>query len=263
MHPGKFRTRLFQVRFFFFFLLWKEKGCHLNRKLGKWVYTDTMWLKYGITIRAALGKCTVLYVCRQSKCREVIHRGNAVFRVKEAKWIIIMYNPVYVFFYQSNQRLNSSQSNQALSTPVVSINTPSLPHQSLVYSSMNSAYSNGTWALIRLQSYQLQVSSECVSLCHCLMCHPLSLSDYSLNTADLTGFGSPAGPSLGSMAAWQQHQLGPLGLVPNTHDSLSADITSVCWLGLFTSTDFTKQGDKYRFFLLICCLRGEFNEETG
>ncbi|KAG7236960.1 hypothetical protein INR49_032967 [Caranx melampygus] len=77
----------------------------------------------------------------------------------------------------SNQRLNSSQSSQALSTPVVSITTPSLPHQSLVYSSMSSAYNN----------------------------------DYSLNTADLTGFSSPAGPSLGSMAAWQQHQLGPLG----------------------------------------------------
>ncbi|XP_044223535.1 myocyte-specific enhancer factor 2A-like [Thunnus albacares] len=77
----------------------------------------------------------------------------------------------------SNQRLSSSQSNQPLSTPVVSITTPSLPHQSLVYTGIGSAYNN----------------------------------DYSLNSAELSGFSSPAGPSLGSMAAWQQHQLGSLG----------------------------------------------------
>ncbi|XP_071344286.1 myocyte-specific enhancer factor 2A-like isoform X2 [Trachinotus anak] len=77
----------------------------------------------------------------------------------------------------SNQRLSSSQSSQPLSTPVVSITTPSLPHQSLVYSGISSAYN----------------------------------SDFSLNSAELSGFNSPAGPSLGSMAAWQQHQLGPLG----------------------------------------------------
>ncbi|XP_056239601.1 myocyte-specific enhancer factor 2A-like [Seriola aureovittata] len=77
----------------------------------------------------------------------------------------------------SNQRLSSCQSSQPLSTPVVSITTPSLPHQSLVYSGISSAYNN----------------------------------DYSLNSAELSGFSSPAGPSLGSMAAWQQHQLGPLG----------------------------------------------------
>lgn len=39
----------------------------------------------------------------------------------------------------------------------------------------------------------------------------LCLTDYSLNSSDLSGFSSPAGPSLGSMAAWQQHQLGSLG----------------------------------------------------
>ncbi|XP_035508341.1 myocyte-specific enhancer factor 2A-like [Morone saxatilis] len=77
----------------------------------------------------------------------------------------------------SNQRLSSSQSSQPLSTPVVSITTPSLSHQSLVYSGISSAYNN----------------------------------DYSLNSAELSGFSSPAGPSLGSMAAWQQHQLGSLG----------------------------------------------------
>ncbi|KAG7482871.1 hypothetical protein JOB18_032741 [Solea senegalensis] len=79
----------------------------------------------------------------------------------------------------SNQRLSSSQSNQhqPLSTPVVSITTPSLPHQSLVYSGINSNYNN----------------------------------DYSLNSAELSGFSSPAGSSLSSMAAWQQHQLASLG----------------------------------------------------
>ncbi|XP_069030450.1 myocyte-specific enhancer factor 2A-like isoform X2 [Embiotoca jacksoni] len=78
----------------------------------------------------------------------------------------------------SNQRLSGSQSSQPLSTPVVSITTPSLPHQSLVYSGISSAYNN----------------------------------DYSVNSAELSGFGSAAGPSLGSMAAWEQHQLGSLGL---------------------------------------------------
>lgn len=39
----------------------------------------------------------------------------------------------------------------------------------------------------------------------------LSWSDYSLSSAELSGFASPSGPPLGSMAAWQQHQLGSLG----------------------------------------------------
>ncbi|XP_040006096.1 myocyte-specific enhancer factor 2A-like [Xiphias gladius] len=77
----------------------------------------------------------------------------------------------------SNQRLSSSQSNQPLSTPVVAITTPSLPHQNMVYSGISSAYND----------------------------------DYSLNSAELSGFSSPAGPSLSSMAAWQQHQLSSLG----------------------------------------------------
>ncbi|XP_038557617.1 myocyte-specific enhancer factor 2A-like [Micropterus salmoides] len=77
----------------------------------------------------------------------------------------------------SNQRLSSSQSSQPLSTPVVSITTPSQPHHSLVYSGISSAYNN----------------------------------EYSLNSAELSGFSPPAGSSLGSMAAWQLHQLGSLG----------------------------------------------------
>ncbi|KAM6942619.1 myocyte-specific enhancer factor 2A-like [Xenentodon cancila] len=89
----------------------------------------------------------------------------------------------------SNQRLSSSQSSQLLSTPVVSITTPSLPHQTLVYSSISSAY-----------------------------------NDYSLNSAEMSGFSS--GPSLASMAAWEQHQLSSLGsgsssLSINTNHSIN------------------------------------------
>lgn len=75
----------------------------------------------------------------------------------------------------SNQRLSSTQPNQPLSTPVVSMTTPSLTHQSLAYSGISSAY-----------------------------------NEYSLNSAELPAFSSPAGSSLGSMAAWQQHQLSSL-----------------------------------------------------
>ncbi|CAI5646207.1 myocyte-specific enhancer factor 2A [Oreochromis niloticus] len=76
----------------------------------------------------------------------------------------------------NNQRMSSSQSSQPLSTPVVSITTPSLPHQSLVYAGIGSAY-----------------------------------NDYSLNSGELSGFNSAAGPSLSSMAAWEQQQLSSMG----------------------------------------------------
>lgn len=79
----------------------------------------------------------------------------------------------------SNQRLCSSQSSLPPSTPVVSITTSNLTHPSLIYSGVSAAYNN----------------------------------DYSLNSAELSGFSTPAGPSLGSMAAWQQHQLSSLGSV--------------------------------------------------
>uniref|UniRef100_A0AAV2LKJ9 MADS-box domain-containing protein n=1 Tax=Knipowitschia caucasica TaxID=637954 RepID=A0AAV2LKJ9_KNICA len=80
---------------------------------------------------------------------------------------------------QNNHRLNSSQSSQPLSTPVVSMTTPSL-HHSLVYS--GSSYNN----------------------------------DYSLNSAQLSGFSSASGPSLSSMATWQQHQLNSLSSTSST-----------------------------------------------
>ncbi|XP_053479175.1 myocyte enhancer factor 2aa isoform X6 [Ictalurus furcatus] len=80
----------------------------------------------------------------------------------------------------NTQRISSSQSTQPLATPVVSVTTPSLPPQGLLYSGMPTAYN----------------------------------TEYSLSSAELSslqGFGSP-GLSLGSMSAWQQHQLGQAAL---------------------------------------------------
>ncbi|XP_061077562.1 myocyte-specific enhancer factor 2A-like isoform X5 [Conger conger] len=79
------------------------------------------------------------------------------------------------------QRISSSQAVQSLATPVVSVTTPSLPPQGLVYSAMPTSYN----------------------------------TDYSLSSADLSvlqGFGSPGGLSLGSASAWQQHQLSQVAL---------------------------------------------------
>ncbi|NP_571376.2 myocyte enhancer factor 2aa isoform X18 [Danio rerio] len=80
----------------------------------------------------------------------------------------------------NTQRISSSQSTQPLATPVVSVTTPSLAPQGLVYSGMPTAYN----------------------------------SEYSLSSAELSslqGFGSP-GLSIGSVSAWQQHQLGQAAL---------------------------------------------------
>lgn len=61
----------------------------------------------------------------------------------QASWI-----PVFIYF-QSNQRLCSSQSSLPPSTPVVSITTSNLTHPSLIYSGVSAAYNNGTlWSLI-------------------------------------------------------------------------------------------------------------------
>ncbi|NXN07438.1 MEF2A factor, partial [Indicator maculatus] len=81
----------------------------------------------------------------------------------------------------NTQRISSSQSTQPLATPVVSVTTPSLPPQGLVYSAMPTAYN----------------------------------TDYSLTSADLSalqGFNSPGMLSLGQVSAWQQHHLGPSAL---------------------------------------------------
>ncbi|XP_049580310.1 myocyte enhancer factor 2aa isoform X2 [Syngnathus scovelli] len=81
----------------------------------------------------------------------------------------------------NTQRLSSSQSAQPLATPVVSVTTPSLPPQSLVYSGVPTSY------------------------------NPAEYSLSSAELASLQGFSSP-GLSLGSMSAWQQHQLGQAAL---------------------------------------------------
>ncbi|XP_004693151.2 PREDICTED: myocyte-specific enhancer factor 2A isoform X2 [Condylura cristata] len=81
----------------------------------------------------------------------------------------------------NTQRISSSQATQALATPVVSVTTPSLPPQGLVYSAMPTAYN----------------------------------TDYSLTSADLSalqGFSSPGMLSLGPVSAWQQHHLGQAAL---------------------------------------------------
>nr|XP_010961208.1 myocyte-specific enhancer factor 2A isoform X6 [Camelus bactrianus] len=81
----------------------------------------------------------------------------------------------------NTQRISSSQAAQPLATPVVSVTTPSLPPQGLVYSAMPTAYN----------------------------------TDYSLTSADLSalqGFNSPGMLSLGQVSAWQQHHLGQAAL---------------------------------------------------
>ncbi|XP_075063792.1 myocyte-specific enhancer factor 2A isoform X8 [Mixophyes fleayi] len=81
----------------------------------------------------------------------------------------------------NTQRINSSQSIQSLATPVVSVTTPSLATQGLVYSAMPTAYN----------------------------------TDFSLTSADLSvlqGFNSPGMMSIGQVSAWQQHHLGQAAL---------------------------------------------------
>ncbi|XP_072255228.1 myocyte-specific enhancer factor 2A [Pyxicephalus adspersus] len=81
----------------------------------------------------------------------------------------------------NTQRISSSQSTQPLATPVVSVTTPSLATQGLVYSAMPTAYN----------------------------------TDYPLTSADLSvlqGFNSPGMLPIGQVSAWQQHHLGQAAL---------------------------------------------------
>uniref|UniRef100_A0A4W3H4Q4 Myocyte enhancer factor 2aa n=1 Tax=Callorhinchus milii TaxID=7868 RepID=A0A4W3H4Q4_CALMI len=87
-------------------------------------------------------------------------------------------------------RINSSQSTQPLATPVVSVTTPSLPPQGLLYSAYN--------------------------------------TDYSLTSADLSilpGFNSPGTLSLGPMSAWQQHHLAPAALTGLIQSSQGSNLS--------------------------------------
>ena len=133
---------------------------------------------------------------------------------------------------QNTQRISSSQSTQPLATPVVSVTTPSLPPQGLVYSGMPTSYNPAgergpalpsdrkqptacttrCWFLLfsqRLMVLQLKwVLTVCVWLCLFVF------TEFSLSSAEISslqGFSSP-GLSLGSMSAWQQHQLGQAAL---------------------------------------------------
>lgn len=137
---------------------------------------------------------------------------------------------IIIHVLQNAQRISSSQSAQPLATPVVSVTTPSLAPQGLVYSSMPTSYNPagecGAWNTARL------AGAVCTALCWFLIfslwywywsSNPSEFSlrtaafvftDFSLNSAEISslqGFGSP-GLSLGSMSAWQQHQLGQAAL---------------------------------------------------
>lgn len=84
------------------------------------------------------------YLCRHLVV-EAGHDTNVDGLIKASrlyKYGRMLFNIILTFF-QSNQRLSSSPSSLPLTTPVVSITTPSLSHQSLVYSSINAAYNNG------------------------------------------------------------------------------------------------------------------------
>lgn len=136
---------------------------------------------------------------------------------------------VVVCVLQNTQRISSSQSAQPLGTPVVSVTTPSLAPQGLVYSSMPTSYNPAgkSWSPNTASSAGtclrcaalvpdlfsviliLELKSE-ISLCAAAFV----FTDFSLNSAEISslqGFGSP-GLSLGSMSAWQQHQLGQAAL---------------------------------------------------
>ncbi|XP_056427809.1 myocyte-specific enhancer factor 2A isoform X5 [Hyla sarda] len=81
----------------------------------------------------------------------------------------------------NTHRISSSQSTQSLATPIVSVTTPSLATQGLVYSAMPTTYN----------------------------------TDYSLTSADLSvlqGFNSPGMLPIGQVSAWQQHHLGQTAL---------------------------------------------------
>ncbi|XP_063295539.1 myocyte-specific enhancer factor 2D isoform X4 [Pelobates fuscus] len=107
--------------------------------------------------------------------------------------------------HMSAQRLGVSQAAHSLTTPVVSVATPSLlSHHGLPFSAMSTAYN----------------------------------TDYQLTSADLsslTTFSSPSGLSLGNMSAWQQQpqhhqqqQLVPVSLsnlVSSGHLSHTATLT--------------------------------------
>lgn len=137
-----------------------------------------------------------------------------------------------LYCLQNTHRISSSQS-QLLATPVVSVTTPSLPPQGLVYSGMPTGYNTGestplspATAASALPAWLILIglvscgercccsSSGRGSVCNSLFSGAVVVAEYSLSSAEISslqGFGSP-GLSLGSMSAWQQHQLGQAAL---------------------------------------------------
>lgn len=133
---------------------------------------------------------------------------------------------------QNTQRISSSQSTQSLATPVVSVTTPSLPPQGLVYSGMPTSYNPAGESGLVLPSENNRLSGDCLyftllvlalfSVAHGVVTEMSShcvwlllfFTEFSLSSAEISslqGFSSP-GLSLGSMSAWQQHQLGQAAL---------------------------------------------------
>uniref|UniRef100_A0A671LEV2 Myocyte-specific enhancer factor 2C-like n=1 Tax=Sinocyclocheilus anshuiensis TaxID=1608454 RepID=A0A671LEV2_9TELE len=92
-----------------------------------------------------------------------------------------------------NQRINNSQSAQSLSTPVVSVATPTLPGQGM------GGYPSAISTSYALTQYSLSI----------LLLQSFSpLLEYSLSSGDLSslsGFNSSASLHLGSMTGWQQN----------------------------------------------------------
>uniref|UniRef100_A0A8D0AHL2 Myocyte enhancer factor 2aa n=1 Tax=Sander lucioperca TaxID=283035 RepID=A0A8D0AHL2_SANLU len=132
----------------------------------------------------------------------------------------------------NTQRISSSQSTQSLATPVVSVTTPSLPPQGLVYSGMPTSYNPAGESGLVLPSENNRLSGDCLyftllvlalfSVAHGVVTEMSShcvwlllfFTEFSLSSAEISslqGFSSP-GLSLGSMSAWQQHQLGQAAL---------------------------------------------------
>lgn len=147
--------------------------------------------------------------------------------------LCIFYVPFCVL--QNTQRISSSQSTQPLATPVVSVTTPSLPPQGLVYSGMPTSYNPAGESGLALPSDWKQPPQPWLFVLHAVgSCSFLSgtrccswnasefslcvaafvFTEFSLSSAEISslqGFSSP-GLSLGSMSAWQQHQLGQAAL---------------------------------------------------
>ncbi|KFO79174.1 Myocyte-specific enhancer factor 2D, partial [Cuculus canorus] len=97
----------------------------------------------------------------------------------------------------NTQRLGVSQATHSLTTPVVSVATPSLLTQGLPFSAMPTAYN----------------------------------TDYQLTSAELSSlpaFSSPGGLSLGNISAWQQQHLVPVSLgnlIQGSHLSHTTTLT--------------------------------------